>query len=197
MRGLLRKDWYLIWKMAWAYVLMIVCFEIGALFRTDVNFIGVYPFILTGMLPMTLLTSDETNGFLSYLQATPVSRAAYVTERYLFHALCLGALLLLTASARLLLRTPGTGDLLSVGVTLGLLIPALILPFPLRFGVEKGRMVHLIVAGAVTAAVIVYGTTLQATALPQPPRWIPCAAALALYAASWRLSIRLYEKREL
>jgi hypothetical protein len=84
--------------------------------------------------------------------------------------------------------------------SIGLLAPSILLPFLFRFGAEKGRMAYLIVVGAMFAIAMTMtqneGGFLTARSLALPA-WACCPAMAAVYAASWRLSIVLYQKREL
>lgn len=77
----------------------------------------------------------------------------------------------------------------------GLFVPAALLPFVFRFGVEKGRILYMVVFGVSIGCMVFLsmsveempqltaGNAVSALALPV------CAL---LYALSWLLSIRLY-----
>ena len=177
MKGLLLKDWYMMVKYCKAWVVILVVM-IGASAFSDNPFLFLmYPVMLAGLTAVTLIAYDERSGWSTLSRAMPYSAAQLVSVKYLV------VLLLLAAAA--------VGMLLSAG----LFVPAVLLPFVFRFGVEKGRILYMVVFGALAGCMVslsmsveempqlTAGNAVSALALPV------CAL---LYALSWLLSIRLY-----
>ncbi len=78
----------------------------------------------------------------------------------------------------------------------GTLAPSLMFPAMFRFGATKGRAVYITVVigmAAACAALMVTGDTTE-RAWPLP---LTLGIALAVFAASWALSVRWFEAREL
>ncbi|MBR0393421.1 MAG: ABC-2 transporter permease, partial [Oscillospiraceae bacterium] len=83
----------------------------------------------------------------------------------------------------------------------GLLVPAVLLPFTFRFGMEKGRIVYLLTVGlslgGFAALGAVKGTNLSGLNMTDGLAAGLLAAAVIAFIISWRLSIILYKTREL
>ena len=206
MKGLLRKDLY----MTWAYGRMLLLIGAVFLFTSAVMpseenfFFVIYPVLMGGVLPVTLLSYDERFGWNRYCDALPVSRKLVVDERYLMSLLSFLALYAVTlvVQAAVLLpkgRAADLGQLAGLLPCFGLLAPAVMLPVMLRFGVEKGRLVYFFFIGLLVAAGLVFSKqTLGVSGAIG--KWGVAAVLLGvvlIFAASWLLSRRIYEKREL
>ena len=81
-------------------------------------------------------------------------------------------------------------------VAVSLASPAVLLPFVFRFGAEKGRIAYYVVIG-VACAVSTFVAGRGSLAIAGVSGAILVAAAAALYAVSWLLSIAAYNRREL
>ena len=200
MKGLLLKDCYLTWKYAKMLLFIPAVFLAMSAFQPGNAFYMLYPSIMVAVLPVTLYSYDDRERWTVYAQALPVSRAQYVTEKYLFGALVLALYLALMTLLYLLADRGGLSAALMLSPTIGLLGSAIMLPIMLRFGAEKGRIVYLVFLGALCGAMtfLTLSKSIDAlSAASSVPKWAPCLIALALYILSWRLSIVLYNKREL
>lgn len=206
MKGLLLKDWYMMKKTCRAYLLLIVVFLAASVWTDDNAFLVFYPCVLTGMIPVTLLSYDERSGWDRYCGALPCTRAEFVTGKYLMGLLAQLSVLALTAAAQAArLRMTGAFSWHTLAARLGvvwslaLLAATLTPPLMFRWGVEKGRLAYYVVIGIICGGSVVVGLSGMAlgAALPSGTLAGMVLAALGLYALSWRLSVRLYEKREL
>ena len=204
MKGLLLKDWYLITRYCRAVFLIDLIFIVGALFLPGYAIFLAYPSLLAAVVPLTLYSCDEREKWHVYSGVLPVSRAQLVSAKYIVGLLCEAAVLLLTVAlhtaARFVLPGGAANDLIPVLIAsaLSLVTPALTLPLMFRLGAEKGRIGYIIVVAGV-CAVSVTLLNRDVTSLAQNITLSPavlCAVALALYAASWLLSVALYKKRE-
>ena len=72
----------------------------------------------------------------------------------------------------------------------------MLLPVMLALGVEKGRIIYFIAIGVVCALGVGMGKMPEAQ-LGTAPESLILLLSCAIFAASWLLAIRLYEKREL
>lgn len=173
MKGLLLKDAYCMWKNAKSVLFICAIFLVSGLFSSDVSFYTVFPCLILGMMPITLLAYDENDRWSAYAAALPLSRATVVKARYLT-GLLLGVLVATLCTVVIVLTVPTAGDverareaalaseaaakgtlasapMLTLGLLLaGSLLPtALLLPFAYKWSVAKARIAYLILIGAV------------------------------------------------
>lgn len=142
----------------------------------------------------------------------PFTRAQLVSAKYLVGLCCSGVVLLgLTA----VLLAAGTYSpafllfLLGLTLCLSLVTPAFCLPFIFRFGTEKGRMAYYVSIGLFFALsyALADGLGISAADASSIAAWGRAGTAsgivaavlvcMALYACSWLISIRIYQKREI
>ena len=205
MKGLLLKDWFMITRYCRFIYLVDLAFIVGALFLPGFVIFLAYPALFAAVVPMTLYSYDEREKWHVYSGALPVSRTQFVSAKYIVGLLSEAAVLVLTVVIRMVasyfLPKGVQDDLLSIWIAsaLSLVTPALTLPLMFRLGAEKGKIGYTLVIAVVCVASM---SILNADA-PELVRSmtlhpaVVCAAALALYAASWLLSIAMYKKREL
>lgn len=205
MKGLLLKDWYLITRYCRFVYLVDLVFIVGALFLPGNAFILVYPYLFAATVPLTLYSYDEREKWHIYSAVLPVSRAQFVSAKYIAGLLSEAAVLLLTIALRVAVRPvlPGGAQddliLILIGSVLGLVMPAVVLPLMFRLGAEKGRIGYTIVIAVVCSASVVFlnrDTASVSRSVTLHPA-VLCAAVLVIYAASWLLSVAIYKKREL
>ena len=206
MKGLLRKDIYMTWAYGRMLLLISAVFlSMSALMPSDESFFFViYPVLLGGVLPVTLLSYDERFGWNRFCDALPVSRKLVVDERYLMSLLSFLALYAVTLAVQAVVLLPKgrAGDLVQLVVLLpcfGLVAPAVMLPITRRFGVEKGRLVYYFFIGVLVAAGLTISNRILSlgSAIGTWGAAAVFAGVVLFFIASWLLSRRLYEKREL
>lgn len=212
MKGLLLKDAYQTWSYTrWIILVSIAMMLMGTFLMKDgSNFFMLYSGLMLGMSPMTLLAYDQNSRFSAYSAALPVTKEQIVGGKYLI-GLCgmvLAELLSMAAlaAAQLLWGTVTVqltvATLLQVAM-LTLLGNMILLPLTYRFGYEKAKYVYYLsvgmLGGLMGIAVSSDGTLLNGI-LPANGSLlvlvVVLAAALALYAVSWRLSVAWYGKAE-
>lgn len=212
MKGLLLKDAYQIWHYAKGVIVAaVVMMGAGVVtIMNGANFFIVYAGFLMGMMPMTLLAYDQASKFSEYSGVLPVTKEQLVGSKYiiglcglvlaeLFAAAALGvASLHWTAVDHALV----VSTLVQVGMTT-LLNSAVLLPLNYRFGYEKAKYVYYLcigMLGALMGITVSSGGILLNSILPAHSSAlvgvVVLAAVLALYAASWRLSVAWYGKAE-
>lgn len=212
MKGLLLKDWYQVrtsmktMYLTVAFVLVIWMFSTSNAYVFPVSYAAIF----LGILPVNLLTYDQSIGWVEYGRTLPVSKKMLVAEKYLIGLFCaaaavvIGGLFITVISLRT--RTAPDKDvlpLLAGSVCAILLINGISLPLLYRFGAEKARMIYILTfaglgallgGGAVMDELQQNGT--GSGPLPVP-LWLAAVlllAVLALYAVSWRVSVAWYGK---
>lgn len=216
MRGLLVKDFKLL-KLQKNFLFVLAAIAIGtSVMNENAAFIiGYFPFVMS-MFTLTTITYDEFDNGNAFLFTLPVSRRSYVMEKYVFSLLLGGsswALSVLLAAAFSLIK--GTAPILEIVMEAGMILPILLLvhavmiPFQLKFGGEKGR---LAIAGAVGALFFVgvltvkiaeiAGIDLMRVINALPTAGVGMLSAIANVAAvmillvSVRMSISIMNKKE-
>lgn len=205
MKGLLLKDWYQVrtnmktMYLTVAFVLVIWVLSTSSAYVFPVSYAAIF----LGILPVNLLTYDQSVGWVEYGRTLPVSKKTLVAEKYLIGLFCaaaavvIGGLFITVIS----LRTGTTPDkdalsLLAGSVCAILLINGIMLPLYYRFGAEKARMLYMLMFAGMGAAL--GGGTVLMDAVPEPDAAIAIvgvlAAVLVLYALSWRVSVAWYGK---
>ncbi len=207
MKGLLIKDWYLIKKLCRMVILMDVILAAFSLIDLRNQFFSYYCCLMTGITPITLIAYDEQAKWDVYAGTLPYTRAQLVSVKYLVSLLASAFILLLLAVPQALMRVSKGSfvpveyfSYFAVLASFCLFLPALALPLVFRFGSEKGRLVNMLMVGAACGISVFFATsgvfshfTFDASLLSV----LFLVIAALLYLASWRLSIRLYTKREL
>ena len=208
MKGLLLKDWYLSLKYYKPYFLILIGFAVMSIWAGYSPFLISYPFMLISMMAPGLQNMDEGCKWDMYCGTMPLTKVQMVSEKYLF-GLIWSALGLLIVMVSQIIRMVIAGEIawaelwnvMSVCLTLVFLLPSVSLPFVFKFGAEKGRISQYIIIGCVCGGATLLSLQ-ESGAVPQVVSTVGMSgivvlAALALYTASWFLSVRFYEKREI
>ena len=201
MKGLMKKDFLMLWRASRAFVLICVVFiAMSAISQDNIIFLFM-PIMISGLLPSTLLSYDERCKWQEFSGALPVSRAQLVSAKYLLGLGCMTFILLVTLIVHLIVRRFPPQTLLSMlGAIYGLslFISAVSLPMMFKFGVEKGRLWYyatLVLVGGASGASAGVTTDLFSEGLPSF-LWLIPVLGVVIFALSWLLAIRFYQKRE-
>lgn len=207
MKGLIRKDLYMAAKYLRSYGLLMLVFLGASAVDGDFLFFTVYPCMLCGMIPVTLMAYDERSKWEVYAGTLPCTRAQLVCAKYLIG---LGALVIVLALSGLVqgIRMASAGafswsewlTLMGMLLCLGCISGSITPPFMFRNGVEKGRMAYYVTIGVLCGGSVALSSAarslLQAQITMTGGLPLLCVVCVALYAGSWWLSIRFYGKRE-
>ena len=151
MKGLLRKDIYMAAKYYRAVLLVVAVFLLLTIFGDGSLIFLAYPTMISGMLPITLLSYDTHFKWEQYSGTLPYTRAQLVTVKYLVGLIFSGGVLLVCLGVLALRQILGDGfdldtflgaGLLCLG--LGVASPVLLLPLAFKFGPEKGRVLFFV-----------------------------------------------------
>lgn len=208
MKGLLLKDWYMMKKYMRSYLALLIIFVVVSFADSNNMFFVYYPCLLSGMVPTSLLAYDERSKWDLYAGTLPCTRAQIVSAKYLLGALLLLVVVLITAVVRGIhmiatarFEWKGYLMLLQMLLILGCITSSITLPCMFRFGVEKGRIAYYVMIGAVCTGSVIASSLFRGAMQMGTNYGLPlallCLAAVGIYALSWYLSIRFYEKREL
>lgn len=216
MRGMLVKDFRMLW-MQKQFFAVIVVLSVFLLFSGQAaSFIIFYCMAMGMYLSLSMIAYDEYENGYAFLFTLPVSRRGYVIEKYVFSVICTVAMCSLSATVCGIaewIRQPelNVAELILTAVS-GMFamqgLFAVIVPFRLKFGAEKGRIVIVIATVAISGIVMVTAQmgktvpalreTLQQLGNVSGP--VLCAsmilAVLAVMGISVPVSIHIVEKKQ-
>ena len=210
--ALIYKDVMVLLKNGKTILLFMLVFLVAAAVKPATPAFLIYPVVALSTMTTNTLSYDETYRWEQYADALPYGRRRIVTAKFLLSLLCLGvtaALFLLTMGAASLISGTAQWDnllwSLELLVVLTTIYTVLILPVALRFGLQKSRVVLLLVVGATVAVVVGASYVLPDAPLPLPetsvgigPIFLGTLAVCAvLWVISWFISIRVYQTRVL
>ena len=207
MKGLLLKDFYLSWRYCRAFLVIVAVFLAVSFTGDDNIFFLIYPIMIASVIPMTLVSYDEHDKWTAYSGTLPYTRAQLVSTKYLV-GMCFGSVAFLISMAATTVRMIlGGGFVLeqfavlgTALLVLGCLGTAFILPYVFKYGAEKGRVAFYITVGVfsgVAAVLAGMGFQIQGLSSGLWPLAAVAGVSILLYALSWWLTIRFYQKREL
>lgn len=213
MKGLLLKDWYLLKSYFKLYGLMLLIFTVLSLFSDNNIFFLIYPCLMVGIIPISLISYDERSKWTIYSSTMPYSKKDIVSEKYLIGIILNLIIILfssLTQSIKMISNsTFSLSNLFSIiSILLFISLPSssLALPFIFKLGSEKGRLIIAVSIAVLFSAIsIISGIFIMDNGVffESTPVNIKAFSSLialltvAIYFISWRISIKVYEKREL
>lgn len=205
MKGLLRKDLYMMWAYCRTFLLIVAVFLVVGAVQEDNSFFVLYPVIIGMVLPVSILSYDERFKWHITCDTLPCTRAQAVSAKYVLTLLTVLAVFLLTMLVQgVRLTRLGTPERLwelpGMLLPIGLIGPALLLPVIFRLGVEKGRLVYYLLVGVLCAAAVFFSSG-EGPVDPSAQAHLPVVplvlGSAVLFGLSWLLSIALYRRREL
>lgn len=164
MKGLFVKDLELMKQQKQFFILVIVMgIILNVTGNSSSSFATGYFTIITAIFALTTMSYDEFDNGFAFLMTLPATRKQYVAEKYLLGvgltavawvvAEILGVICKFTAN-----QEGSISERLIEGATtipIALLMLAVFIPLGIRFGVEKGRYIAIVLW--VIIIVIVYG----------------------------------------
>ena len=193
MKALLLKDLYVIWKQMGIFMVVVLAMSLA-----NSTFNCVFLVVWCSMLPYTSIAYDGQSHWDQLAAMMPYSKRDIVLSKYVLGWLCMAVMgaictVMQTVVGRFLSGEATEGGILLISLCLGMISLAITLPAVLRFGVERGRMIFLVVIFGVA---MVAGIALDATdlhiSLPLPLEVLAPLAAVAATAVSIPLSMKLY-----
>lgn len=208
MKGLLVKDFTLLFKACKSILIIIAVFFVIIPFSDSYGFLNYYVIILAAMIPVTLVAYDEKEKWDLYFQTLPVSKSDYVSAKYLTGLTLEGFVFLVLVVLRRLSYS-NTNDLLAYAsflFILGTVFLSVNLPVVFKFGSVKGRIVNIVLIIIVFALSFI-GMELGSASLEtvlnvisgkyNMPLFSGVIAAALLLVVSWIMSVAIYKKKEI
>ena len=140
-------------------MILLIAVSMGA-YMKDVSFIITYLALIGASFTTSTMSYDEFDNGYTFLLSLPVTRKGYVLEKYAFGLLggggwLLGSVIVTVAGA--VRNTSTVTDSLMMSLVMlpvALLLLSVLIPFHMKFGGEKGRIVMIITIGLIFAATV-------------------------------------------
>ena len=201
MKGLLLKDFYNVKNLISYYALVAAVFAVVSVVSSNIYFFcGFMIFISVGLVSSTI-SYDAQDKWDRYALSSGVSRRTAVLSKYVFTVVTILCSLALGLILALALGYRQAVDFLPVVASsfAGVLSVGIVLPCFFRFGVEKARVIYMIVI-VFTVALMVGGISLfeRLNFAAQAPWMLVLLAVLsvAILAISYFVSLRIYRNKE-
>lgn len=201
MKGLLVKDFLLMIKSKKVILFMLFIGIVGGI--NDISFATGYILMVLAILSLSTISYDEANHGLKTLFTLPISKSDYVKEKYLFSLIITGIGFALVAILNCFSKSGFMETFIIVSTDLLLL--ALSLPFQLKEGNEKGRIVLFVVVFGCTFLfaflnqfIPKFFESMEETLNALDPTMFSVGlliTSIILYIISMMISIRIYNKK--
>ncbi|NLL77087.1 MAG: ABC-2 transporter permease [Clostridiales bacterium] len=219
MKGLLLKDFYMIWKQAKIMLLLVIIYILIGVFN-DSLFWTMFSVIFMSMLPITALALDERSGWNRYAGMLPYSSKDIVMSKYLFGLIGVGIVIVVYVILTVLTGIALHREIQPAAI-LEMIIPLFSvscifmgtnLPIMFKTGVEKGRMWYtlslIVIMGSSSAVISILNEEsvkkeiigflqigrLTDAMLQNAVLLVVCGVLLL---GSMNLAVKIYEKKDL
>lgn len=162
MKGLLIKDLRLMAAQKKFFLSLVLVTVLLVIMAQDASFIICYMSFIGAQFSLSTISYDEFDNGNAFLFSLPITRKGYVVEKYGFGLLMGGGCWLFSMLAAMvggeIRKLVPANDTLMVAILIlpiMLLVVAVMLPFQLKFGGEKGRIAIFVIVGVVAAAIFV------------------------------------------
>lgn len=210
MKGLLLKEFIMTKKNVAVLLIFLGCFGlIGP--AGNLTILLLIP-LFSAVLLYGHINYDEQSKWQQYSIALPYGRKTIVSSKYA--AMAIGAVVSTVLVVLLYGVTVAIGkaqftlkDLVGYAIlslAIGIIYPTFFLPLAYKFNSEKGRLIMMFLNGASGAIAVFLLSAIEATGIVAKLSnytnilpYIAIAAVLVLFALSWIISVKIYEKRDL
>lgn len=206
MKGLMIKDFLSLKRQGRVLFVMLAIYIMFGAFSKNISMLCGMTVMICAMMPITTLSYDEKSKWDKYALSMPIPRQTIVLSKYIF-----GVLLILAGIAFVipisLLISSFTGEmvikdiLLTVLATAGaaVLFLAIMLPLLFKFGVEKARiLIMLVIFIPIAALMILYKLGVSAPSEQMIKHFIsfsPIVLILVLLISA-AISVAIYNRKE-
>lgn len=159
--------------------------------------------LLMVMLPVTALAYDERSKWDKYALTMPISRQDLVLSKYLLGLILASSAFSLNLILQMLAGAEDFGDVLPFSLGLfgaGLLILAILLPLNFKFGVEKSRLLIMMVFFLPAAAIMILVKAGVVLSIPDNLDALAVYAGIGVvlaFLASMAISVRIMNRKEM
>lgn len=202
MKGLLLKDLINLKGQSKVLGLLLVFYIFLSVASGNSVMFGSVVAVLCAILPVTAMSYDERAKWEKYALTMPVTRADLVLSKYLLGIGLSATAFLLNFGFQLIAGVATAGESLLISLAIlgvGITFLSLILPVLFRYGVEKGRLIMLLILFLPTMAIVLgsrFGFKAPGPETSQIMLFFGPVLVLLLLVASVFISLRIYSKKE-
>ena len=202
MKGLILKDFMNLkqqWKV-WAIFLIFYGFMSVS---TKSNSMGAMIIVMCAILPTTFMSYDEKANWDKYALSMPLSRDDMVLSKYIISIFFFAAAFLLNIVLNLLMGSTEIEKMLfesTILSTVGILYISIILPILFKYGVEKSRLIVLMVFFAPWIIVVLFlklNVNIPYKQIFNTYSSILPLISIVIFIISILISLNIYKKKEL
>ena len=200
MKGLLIKDWKTLvkqTKVMLAITALLAC--------VPSTYMSAFALFYAAMLPITALAYDERAKWDELAAMMPYTARSILGSKYVLGLTLVLPVLVLSMLSRLLVHsTPIVSEdtmALLITACLSLILMAIDLPFMFHFGVEKGRLIYIVLTCVFVITGVTYAGKLadmvsgfETVMVTTVPLLLLAAAVVALF-ISYLVAVRVYRAR--
>ena len=200
MKGLLIKDWKTLLKQMKVMLVIVVVFVC-----IPGTYMAAFALFYAAMLPITALAYDERAKWDELAAVMPYTVKSIVGSKYVLGLTLVLPVLALSMLSQLIVHSAPivSEDTMSLLITacLSLILMAIDLPFMFHFGVEKGRLIYILLTCAFVLTGVTYAGKLAdavngiETAMVTTVPLLLLAAAVIALLLSYVISVRVYRAR--
>lgn len=147
MKGLLLKDILNLKQQAKIYLLIILVWMALAFTGSGASFFSGVIAMFSVLIPVSAIAYDEKAKWERYALTMPISRLDLVLSKYLLTFFCaaVGTVFAIVVSLTMTKDIKESFGTPLITMSIGIIFACVILPIIFRFGVEKGRMLMMVV----------------------------------------------------
>lgn len=204
MIGLLVKDFLNLKKQAKTYLILLIFYFILGIANENTTMFSAMMAMVAAMVPITAMAYDERSKWDRYALTMPISRFNMVVSKYILGLILLTIAFVITMLFSLLFSNLNlTENILSnfAILSVGIILISVIFPILFKFGVEKGRILMMIVLFAPTGIIVLLSK--MGFEIPTVNEeilklliYLSPVFALVLFAISVLISLSIYKNKE-
>ena len=210
MKGLLLKDFCILKKQMKLMVVFVIFYAIWAVAAKMPTMMGTMVILLSIMMPISSLSYDEAGQWYRYAFSLPIPRRTLVLSKYVLGFLVSLGGLVVSAIGNIIILALTNGEnaleswLTIIGfLELGVIFLSIIIPILFKYGVEKGRLLIVVIAVIPSLLGALLGSTLKTSGTLMPSAELLQAIlyssplfTLAIFLISFRISVGICRKKE-
>lgn len=146
MKGLLLKDILNFKKQGLIYIFLIALWFFIGIRNKDIYYLSGVIAMVTLLIPITVISYDEKANWERYALTMPISKGTIVISRYLL-TICVSIIGGVFSTITGILISTNIKEVLLTNmsvISLGLLVISFAFPFIFKYGVDKGRIIMVI-----------------------------------------------------
>ncbi len=202
MTGLILKDLLNLKKQAKVYLILVIFYFVyGAVFESSSMFSSMMTMIAV-MIPLTAMSYDERSKWDRYALTMPISRKVIVASRYLLGMIFIAAAFVLSILVNMVFSKMYSIESILISLaslSAGITVMSVIFPLLFKYGVEKGRILMMLVLFtpiAILMMVSKLGLSMPDEETIKTFIFLSPIIALMLLLVSIYISLSIYRKKE-